>query len=286
MGEGDLGALFGRSDDEGRGGELGDEAQGAAGGIGDELDGSGGEDGVFGAGLAETVAEIIAGGLLGEFAQVAEAGDALAQGFMDGEAELVEELGGAQEDAGEGGVVVEMVVGEEADGVEGAVGSVLHFIEDEDGVDGLEFAEAGLDGGEDGAFAEGGLGVEAGAEGFEEIVFGEMGEGEIDDFVGGWMEGVGEIAEESGFADPGATGDGGETAEAEEVGEVVEAFLAGIVKEWLFWGLEEGSGGEAEEVVSDGLREGIHGYFPGCLGSWLLAIGLRGRAMPRYWPSA
>ena len=63
-----------------------DEAEGAFGGVGDKVKGGGLENGVFGAGLSEAVLNVEVGAFRGEFAEVAEAGDALGQGVIDGEA--------------------------------------------------------------------------------------------------------------------------------------------------------------------------------------------------------
>ena len=89
------------------------------------------------AGDAQVMFDVGGGFLEVERAEIVANGEALVEGLKGGEAEQMGQVGLAEEDEGEGGGGVEVVVEQETELVEDVVGQAVGFVEDEQGVTAL-----------------------------------------------------------------------------------------------------------------------------------------------------
>jgi hypothetical protein len=145
---------------EGGKGEVVDESGEAGAEVVDFVDGLVVDEVLMGAGGGEMMTQVEGGMGAREWGDDNEESDALAQGFMEAEAELLEERVGAGENDGEEIFTVEMEIGEKPDDLESGMGNFLAFIENENRVDGIKFFEALLKLPEHGAFRGGGFEIE------------------------------------------------------------------------------------------------------------------------------
>src|SRR5258708_7109398 len=150
----DDGVAGGERGDECGDGEVVDGAGVAAAGLVDQGGGVVGVEGVGPAGEGEVVAQVAGGFLQGHAGHVVADGDALVEGGEDTELDFPPEGGLADEQAGEQGGGVHVVVGEHADAFQLVVFEQVGFVDDQDG----GAAAFGLLGGEQ----AGGLGGEGG----------------------------------------------------------------------------------------------------------------------------
>jgi hypothetical protein len=201
----------------------------------------------------EAVAEDLG---LGIGAQVVADGDALAESFEGGETELVGEVGLAEEDEGEEGSGIHVVVEEETELVEELRGEQVGFIDDEEDEAALagEVGEGGAELREETRETEGGLDLESQENLAIEGGDGEVGVGEVDDGVDVGVEGVGEGADGGGLAGADIAGDESRDALLEGEGEAALDFLVTARGEQVAAGdgLGERSRGEAVAVIEGG----------------------------------
>ena len=141
-------------------------------------------------------------------------GDALVEGLVGSEAELVGQVGLTEEDEGDEGSGVHLVVEQEAELVKEFGGQEVGFVDDEEDVAALagQVVEGGAELWEEAHKAEGGLDLEGEEDFAVEGGDAEVGIGEIDDGVEVAVEGLGKGADGGGLAGADIAGEeGGET---------------------------------------------------------------------------
>jgi hypothetical protein len=150
------------AEEEGSAAEVVDSAGDALGVVVDQGDKAIGEDGVLASGDAEVVFDVGSGFLEVEGFEVIADGNALMERLVGGKAELESELGLAEEDEGEEGGGVHVVVEQETELVEELRGQQVGFVDDEEGEAAFagEVRKGGAELGEEAAEAEGRLGLQ------------------------------------------------------------------------------------------------------------------------------
>ena len=245
--------VLGSAEEEGTATEVVDLASDALGVVVDAGEEAVAEELALAAGDAEMVLDVAGGLLQVEGFEVEADGDALVEGLVGSEAELVGQVGLAEEDEGDQGSGIHLVVEQEAQLVEELRGQEVGFVDDEQDVAALagQVVEGGAELREEAHKAEGRLDLEGEEDLAVEGGDAQVGIGEIDDGVEVAVEGLGEGADGGGFAGADVAGDeSGETL-LEGKGEAALdlAVAAGRDRGSGGDGLGERGGGEAVKVI-------------------------------------
>ena len=155
--------LLGGAEEEGGTTEVVDLAGDALGVVVDERDEAIGEDGVLAAGNAEVVFDVGGSFLEVEGFEVVADGDTLMEGFVGSEAELVSQVGLTEQNKGDEGGGVHVVIEEEAELVEDVGGQEVSFVDDQQGIASLagEVGEGRAELGEEAGETKSGLGLKS-----------------------------------------------------------------------------------------------------------------------------
>jgi hypothetical protein len=129
--------VLGGTEEEGGAAEVVDPAGDTLGVVVDESQEGIGEDGLLTTGDAEMVFDVASSLFEVEGAQVIADGDTLMEGLVGSEAELVGQVRLTEEDEGEQGGRVHLVVEQEAELVEEVRGQQVRLVDDEEGVTAL-----------------------------------------------------------------------------------------------------------------------------------------------------
>jgi hypothetical protein len=226
-----------------------------------------GEKGILTTGDTEMMLDV--GSSLGnvEGCEMVADGDALAESFIGSKAEPVSEVRLAEEDEGEQGGGIHLVVEQEAELVEEVVREKVSLVDNEESEAALYLGRTGLSAlasqigegsaelGEETGKAEGRLGLEGEQDLMVEGGGRQVWIGEVDDSVEVAVEGVGESAQGGGLAGTDIAGDKGRETFLEGKGKAALDLLVAARREEIRagYGLAEGSGTEAIEVI-----EGSH----------------------------
>jgi hypothetical protein len=220
------------------------------------------EDGILAACHAQVMLDVACGFLQVEGFEVKADGNALVEGLVGGEAEPVREVRLSQEDEGDRGSGVHVVVEEEAELVEEVWGQEVGLVDDEEDMASLagQVLEGGAELGQHADEAEGRLGLEGEEDVAVEAGGREVGVGEVDDGVEVTVKGVGEGAGGGGLAGADIAGEECREAvlESEEEAALSLAVATGGEEVVGGDGLAEGRQLEAVSVIETG-----HGCSPG-----------------------
>jgi hypothetical protein len=211
------------------------------------------EDRLLATGDTEMVFDIGGGLLEVKWLEMIADGDALAEGLEGGEAELVSQVGLADEDESEQGGRIHLVVKQKTELVEDVVGEQVSFVDDEENGAALagQIGKSGAKLRQEAGEAEGRLGLE----GEQDLVIegggGQVGIGEVDDSEEVAVEGMGEGAEGGRFAGPHVAGDEGGKPLLESKGQTTLDLLMATRREEVGArdGLVERGGAEAVEII-------------------------------------
>jgi hypothetical protein len=250
------GFLFGSTEKEGGAAEVVDLAGDALGVVVDEGKKAVGENRVLTTGDTEVVLDVGGGLLEVKGFEVVADGDALAESLVGGEAELVGQVRLAEEDEGEQGDGIHLVVEQEAELIEEVVREKVSFVDDEKSEAALagEVREGSAELGEETGEAEGRLGLEGEQDLMVEGRGRQVRIGEVDDGVEVAVEGVGEGAQSGRLAGADVAGDEGRETFLEGKGKAaLDLLVATRGKEvWARDGLGERGSAEAVKVIEGG----------------------------------
>jgi hypothetical protein len=199
----------------------------------------------------------VSGGLFQvEGSEVVADGDALVEGFVGRKAEFVSQVGLAEEDEGQRGSGIHVVVEQEAELIQEVRGEEMCFVDDEEDVAALagQVRERSVELREEAEEAEGGLGLELEEDLAVEGDNGEMGVGEVNDGIDIAVEGVGEGTQSSRFSCSDVAGDQGREALLEGKGQAALDFAVptGSVEVLAVDRFGERGGGKAIKVTEYG----------------------------------
>jgi hypothetical protein len=211
---------------------------------------------------AEVVLDVSGGFFEVERSEVVADGDALMEGLVRGEAELVGQVRLAEEDEGDEGSGVHLVVEEEAQLVEELRREEMSFVDDQQDV--AAFASQIVEGvaelREEADEVKGRFDLKGEKDVVVEGGDAEVGIGEIDDGIDVGVEGVSEGADGSGFAGADVAGDEGREALLKGEGQAALDFAVAVGGVQVFAENGTGERGVAEtvEVIEGGHRS----HFP------------------------
>jgi hypothetical protein len=221
---------FGDAEEECAATEVVDLASHALGVVVDTREEALAEDRALASGDAETVFDVGCGFFQVKRFEVEADGDALVEGFVRGEAELVSQVGLAEEDEGDQGSGVHLVVEQEAQLVKEFRWQEVRFIDDEEDVAALacQVVESGAELGQETYKAEGGFDLQGEEDFAVECGDAEVRIGEINNGVQVAVESLSEGTHGGRFAGTDIAGDEGSETVLEGEGEAALDFTVAV----------------------------------------------------------